>query len=625
MSDSRDTHDGRMSLMEKIKGKLHLGHHKDKDPEYVSYHTANPACQACQAGFMPDQVYQPGFVPAQPVFMPVATPATYPSPVYNPGYASAGERLVAGENFAGATDSHAYDSRDLNRDGHLSTGEKLAGATGSPATEADNSHNLNRDDEKFAGSAHATGAYDSRDPNRDDHLSMGEKFTGVTGAPSAQAYDSRDLDHDGHTSAGEKLAGSRDATHATGTFDPRNLNRDGHVSMGEKFAGSTGVHNAAAHDSRDLNRDGRISAEEKLAAGIGHVGTSQIAVGGDTRFILYEEQLVVSKRETTAGDIAIHKRVREEHVQQSVPVTREEFVVERRPLTGAADYKAGIVEPDEISRVILYRDEIIRHRRLVPTEEVIVRKKIVMEHEIVGATLRSERIETKQLVGPAVAGAANQGGQKLAAVAGSSTVAHDARDANRDGHVSAGENLKAVLGTNVGVGNETHLTLHEEQLVVSKREINAGELDIYKHVEEEHVQQSVPLRREELVLERRPLTGAVDTSPAIATPDEIMRFILHREEIVVEKRRVPTEEVIVRKKIVTQHETVSDTLRWEEIEAEPFGGVHSARDSNSDGHVSTGEKFQTTGAVHNALDANHVSTAEKLGAVGTTNAKAARG
>jgi uncharacterized protein (TIGR02271 family) len=335
----------------------------------------------------------------------------------------------------------------------------------------------------------------------------------------------------------------------------------------------------------------------------------------------------VSKREKRAGEICIRKRVKEEKVQQSVPVMREVFVVEHRTPTGVADSSAGVAEPDEISRVTLYREEIVKQRRLVPTEEVIVRKKVVTEHETVGATLRSEHVETKQLrassASTAVAGDYDardvnhdghvSAGEKLQA-ATMAEGAHDAHDTNRDGHVSAGEKLKPTLGTITDiVGDEVRMTLHQEQLAVTKREINAGEVDIYKRVQEELVQQSVPLKCEELIVERRPLTGVADANPGVATPDEVMRFTLYREEIVIEKRRVPTEEIIVHKKIITEHETVHDTLRWEEIETEQL----------TQGDVSASEKIKAAGTPAFAQDSH---AGDKLTALGTeAQTTAARG
>jgi uncharacterized protein (TIGR02271 family) len=326
MSDSRDTNaDGHVSLMEKVKDKLHIGH-KDKGAEYTTTtHTTTTSHITQPAGFS--------------------------------------------------------DSRDLNRDGYISTSEKLKAGTGTHSTDA---------------------FHDSRDLNRDGHVSTGEKLASATGSQSTGAFhDSRDLNRDGHISTGEKLATS---SH-TGAFDSRDLNRDGHISTGEKLASHAG----------------------------GFRGEDE------ARLKLHEEQLAVSKREVGAGEVDIHKRVQEEHVQETIPVRREEVTVERRPLSGAADPNARIASEDEIVRVPLFREELVTEKRIVPTEEVIVRKTDVTDNQTVGANLRSEFVETSQ-------------------------AAHDARDLNRDGHVSMGEKFKSqsAFGDARDINRDGHVSMGEK-------------------------------------------------------------------------------------------------------------------------------------------------------------------
>src|SRR5215207_7379500 len=51
------------------------------------------------------------------------------------------------------------------------------------------------------------------------------------------------------------------------------------------------------------------------------------------------------------------------------------------------------------------------------------------------------------------------------------------------------------------------LTVSEEQLNVGKRQVQAGEVGVRKNVETRHVEQEVPLTREEVTVERRPLSA----------------------------------------------------------------------------------------------------------------------
>jgi len=228
-------------------------------------------------------------------------------------------------------------------------------------------------------------------------------------------------------------------------YDSRDLNRDGHVSASEKLMSHSGhsattgsAYAASGYDSRDLNRDGHVSTGEKLAA------DARLLQKDEAVLRLHEEQLAISKREVGAGEVGIHKRVEAERVEQSVPLRREEVIVERRPLSGIADPNARIMEQDEILKVPLYREEVIAEKRVVPIEEVVVRKKEVMDNQVVGATLRSEYVDTVQTQT-----------SHNASLTGAYT---DSRDLNRDGHVSMGEKLKTAPDAN----RDGHVSMGEK-------------------------------------------------------------------------------------------------------------------------------------------------------------------
>jgi uncharacterized protein (TIGR02271 family) len=255
-----------------------------------------------------------------------------------------------------------------------------------------------------------------------DKLHLGHKdkdteYTSTHHTTAAAAHHSSTS----HTAGHMPLASGAAGTHA-GALDSRDLNRDGHISTGERLAsgGSAFGAHSSGFDARDTNRDGHLSTSEKLHS---HTGFQETEA---TRLKLHEEQLAIAKKEVGAGELGIHKRVQEEHVQQTIPVMREEVTVERRPLTGHADANARIASQDEVIRVPLHREEVVTEKRIVPTEEVIVRKKEVIDQQTVGATLKSEYVETMQT-----------------GTTHNSSTAFDARDTNRDGHVSMGEKFKS--------------------------------------------------------------------------------------------------------------------------------------------------------------------------------------
>ena len=124
-----------------------------------------------------------------------------------------------------------------------------------------------------------------------------------------------------------------------------------------------------------------------------------------------------------------------------------------------------------------------------------------------------------------------------------------------------------------GRGEDT-LTLSEEELAVGKRQRQAGEVEIEKHVETEHVRKTVPVTREEVVVERRPATGRTD---ARIEEGEI-HVPLTEEEVVVDKRTVPKEELVIKKQQVTEEKVVEADLRKERAEIHKEGDVRMRED-----------------------------------------------
>jgi uncharacterized protein (TIGR02271 family) len=113
---------------------------------------------------------------------------------------------------------------------------------------------------------------------------------------------------------------------------------------------------------------------------------------------------------------------------------------------------------------------------------------------------------------------------------------------------------------------ETRIKLKEEDLRVGKREVEYGGVRLRKVVRTEVVNQPVELKREEIVVERIP---AADRSAATEEFSEDEVYVpLRREEAVVEKQARVREEVRVGKRSETESQTVSDTVRKEDVEIE---------------------------------------------------------
>ena len=121
-----------------------------------------------------------------------------------------------------------------------------------------------------------------------------------------------------------------------------------------------------------------------------------------------------------------------------------------------------------------------------------------------------------------------------------------------------------------GVSQEEamRLVLSEEELAIGKRQVAAGEVGVHKTVETRHVHEEVPLRHDEVEIERRPITDGYSAAGATIGQNEDIRVPLRAEEAVVEKRVVPKEEIVVRTREVVETEMVDTELRREHAEVD---------------------------------------------------------
>jgi uncharacterized protein (TIGR02271 family) len=114
--------------------------------------------------------------------------------------------------------------------------------------------------------------------------------------------------------------------------------------------------------------------------------------------------------------------------------------------------------------------------------------------------------------------------------------------------------------------DEARLTLSEEELDIRKRQVAAGEVGVRKTVETEHVEQQVPVVREEVTVERRPVSA--DSSQEVTVTDDEIRIPVLEERLVVEKRVVPVEEIVIKKRGITESQTVEADLKKERVDVD---------------------------------------------------------
>jgi uncharacterized protein (TIGR02271 family) len=121
-----------------------------------------------------------------------------------------------------------------------------------------------------------------------------------------------------------------------------------------------------------------------------------------------------------------------------------------------------------------------------------------------------------------------------------------------------------------GPTTDEAMTRSEERLNASTRTEQIGTARLRKYVVTEQQQVTVPVTREEVRLEREPITdanrGQAMAGPAIS--EEEHEVTLHAERPVVTTEAVPVERVRLNTDTVTEQETVSGEIRKEAIEVE---------------------------------------------------------
>jgi len=136
---------------------------------------------------------------------------------------------------------------------------------------------------------------------------------------------------------------------------------------------------------------------------------------------------------------------------------------------------------------------------------------------------------------------------------------------------STPQGTPGTVGNDVsGPETDNAMTRSEEEVRVGTTQREIGRARLRKYIVSENVTETVPVTREEVRVEREPITeanmGNATSGPELS--EEEHEVTLRAEEPVVEKRVVPKERVRLDRDTVTEQETVSADVRKEEIEIE---------------------------------------------------------
>jgi uncharacterized protein (TIGR02271 family) len=149
---------------------------------------------------------------------------------------------------------------------------------------------------------------------------------------------------------------------------------------------------------------------------------------------------------------------------------------------------------------------------------------------------------------------------------------------------TAGTGTDTYAGTETYAGTTGHdttrthdtddaMTLSAEELHVGTERQEVGRARLRKYVVTDTETVTVPVTREEVRLEREPITEA-NRGEALSGPDLTEaehEVVLTEERPVVQKETVPVERVRLETETVTENRTVTEDVRHEEIEAEGTG------------------------------------------------------
>jgi uncharacterized protein (TIGR02271 family) len=146
-----------------------------------------------------------------------------------------------------------------------------------------------------------------------------------------------------------------------------------------------------------------------------------------------------------------------------------------------------------------------------------------------------------------------------------------AEERDRDGDGVYDDVQDSAVGRDTsGPTTDDAMTRSEEELQVGTQTRERGQARLRKHVTTETQQVTVPVQREEVRVEREPITDAnldaATSGPAIS--EEEHEVTLREEEVVVDKRAVPKERVRLDTETVTDERQVSEEVRKEQIQVE---------------------------------------------------------
>lgn len=138
--------------------------------------------------------------------------------------------------------------------------------------------------------------------------------------------------------------------------------------------------------------------------------------------------------------------------------------------------------------------------------------------------------------------------------------------------------------------DEERIPIVEEQVVIGKRADVGRTINVRTHVVSDRVGEDVTLHEEHVTIEHNPINRELSSSEAEAMliDGKTVTMTERNEEVVVGKKAVVTDEVVIRKEGHDRTEHVEETVRRTEVDVDgELDGVSGARGGGRDGDPTT--------------------------------------
>jgi uncharacterized protein (TIGR02271 family) len=200
--------------------------------------------------------------------------------------------------------------------------------------------------------------------------------------------------------------------------------------------------------------------------------------------------------------------------------------------------------------------------------------------------LNQQWTEAPMDYGDAEATTATTGGAFTAGTAGTAAGTYDTATTGVEHHTEGRLEHMDDDGT-------VRVPVHEEELVATKRPVEAGDVTISKDVVEEERTLEVPVTEERVRVTRRTVDRDAD-SGELSFEEGTIDVPVRSEQVDVEKRTRVAEEVDVTKEQVQRTERVGGTVRKEQVRVDETEGLTDAERANDPNWQDTGYADEAT-------------------------------